>query len=134
MLAYGTNKVMQAFTRQQELAAAAAIAADAANKLLIPTLDKKALAEARAAAIAKLGKTATEEQIVAEMASTGVITAKTFALGGMSAGLSLSTVASTLLTAATTALSVAIKALLGPVGLVIAAAALLVTGIAALIK
>lgn len=125
---------MQAFTRQQELAAAAATAADMANKLLIPTLDKKALAEARAAAIAKLGKTATEEQIVAEMASTGVITAKTFALGGMSAGLSLSTVASTLLTAATTALSAAIKALLGPVGLVIAAAALLVTGIAALIK
>ena len=134
MLAYGSNKVMQAFTRQQELAAAAATAADMANKLLIPTLDKKALAEARAAAIAKLGKTATEEQIVAEMASTGVITAKTFALGGMSAGLSLSTVASTLLTAATTALSAAIKALLGPVGLVIAAAALLVTGIAALIK
>ena len=134
MLAYGSNKVMQAFTRQQELAAAAAIAADAANKLLVPTLDKKALAEARAAAMAKLGKGATEEQIVAEMASTGIITAKTFALGGMSAGLSLSTVASTLLTAATTALSVAIKALLGPVGLVIAAAALLVTGVAALIK
>lgn len=64
----------------------------------------------------------------------GVINAKTFALGGMSAGLSASTVATTLLTGATTALGTAIKVLLGPVGLIIAGLTLLGVAGAALIK
>lgn len=117
-VAYGANQVVKAFSTAQETAAAAIVAADAAGKVLTPTLNAKAVAEARAAAVAKLGTAATEEQIVAEMAANGVITAKTFALGGMTTGMGLATVASGLLTAATTALSVAIKTLLGPVGLI----------------
>lgn len=117
-VAYGANQVVKAFSTAQETAAAAIVAADAAGKVLTPTLNAKAVAEARAAAVAKLGTAATEEQIVAEMAANGVITAKTFALGGMTTGMGLATVASGLLTAATTALSVAINTLLGPVGLI----------------
>lgn len=117
-VAYGANQVVKAFSTAQETATAAIVAADAAGKVLTPTLNAKAVAEARAAAVAKLGTAATEEQIVAEMAANGVITAKTFALGGMTTGMGLATVASGLLTAATTALSVAIKTLLGPVGLI----------------
>lgn len=117
-VAYGANQVVKSFSTAQETATAAIVAADAAGKVLTPTLNAKAVAEARAAAVAKLGTAATEEQIVAEMAANGVITAKTFALGGMTTGMGLATVASGLLTAATTALSVAIKTLLGPVGLI----------------
>lgn len=117
-VAYGANNAVKAFSTAQELATAAIVAADAAGKVLTPTLNAKAVAEARAAAVAKLGTAATEEQIVAEMAANGVITAKTFALGGMTTGMGLATVASGLLTAATSALSVAINTLLGPVGLI----------------
>lgn len=117
-VAYGANQVVKSFSTAQETATAAIVAADAAGKVLTPTLNAKAVAEARAAAVAKLGTAATEEQIVAEMAANGVITAKTFALGGMTTGMGLATVASGLLTAATTALSVAINTLLGPVGLI----------------
>lgn len=134
MLAYGANQAIKTYTKATELASLAQAAAAASGQLLVPTLDKKALAEARATAAAKLGKSATEQQIVAEMASMGVINAKTFALGGMSAGLSASTVATTLLTGATTALGTAIKVLLGPVGLIIAGLTLLGVAGAALIK
>lgn len=120
-VAYGANQAVKAFATAQETATAAIIAADAAGKVLTPTLNAKAVAEARAAAVAKLGTAATEQQIVAEMAANGVITAKTFALGGMTTGMGLATVASGLLTAATTALSTAINVLLGPVGLVVLA-------------
>lgn len=120
-VAYGANQVVKAFSTAQETATAAIVAADAAGKVLTPTLNAKAVAEARAAAVAKLGTAATEEQIVAEMAANGVITAKTFALGGMTTGMGLATVASGLLTAATTALSTAINVLLGPVGLTVLA-------------
>lgn len=117
-VAYGANNAVKAFSAAQQTATAAIVAADAAGKVLTPTLNAKAIAEARAAAVAKLGTAATEEQIVAEMAANGVITAKTFALGGMTTGMGLATVASGLLTAATSALSVAINTLLGPVGLI----------------
>lgn len=117
-VAYGANNAVKAFSDAQQTATAAIVAADAAGKVLTPTLNAKAVAEARAAAVAKLGTAATEEQIVAEMAANGVITAKTFALGGMTTGMGLATVASGLLTAATSALSVAINTLLGPVGLI----------------
>lgn len=127
-VAYGTNKAVQAFATAQKTATAAIIAADAAGKVLTPTLDAKTLAEARAAAAAKLGTGATEAQIVAEMAANGVITAKTFALGGMTTGMGAATVASGLLTAATTALSTAINVLLGPVGLIILAVTALAAG------
>ena len=127
-VAYGANKAVQAFATAQKTATAAIIAADAAGKVLTPTLDAKTLAEARAAAAAKLGTGATEAQIVAEMAANGVITAKTFALGGMTTGMGAATVASGLLTAATTALSTAIKVLLGPVGLIILGVTALAAG------
>lgn len=127
-VAYGANKAVQAFATAQKTATAAIIAADAAGKVLTPTLDAKTLAEARAAAAAKLGTGATEAQIVAEMAANGVITAKTFALGGMTTGMGAATVASGLLTAATTALSTAINVLLGPVGLIILAVTALAAG------
>lgn len=117
-VAYGANNAVKAFSAAQQTATAAIVAADAAGKVLTPTLNAKAIAEARAAAVAKWGTAATEEQIVAEMAANGVITAKTFALGGMTTGMGLATVASGLLTAATSALSVAINTLLGPVGLI----------------
>lgn len=127
-VAYGANQAVKAFTAAQETATAAIIAADAAGKVLTPTLDAKTLAEARAAAAAKLGTGATEAQIVAEMAANGVINAKTFALGGMTTGMGAATVASGLLTAATTALSTAIKVLLGPVGLIILGVTALAAG------
>lgn len=127
-VAYGVNQAVKAFTAAQETATAAIIAADAAGKVLTPTLDAKTLAEARAAAAAKLGTGATEAQIVAEMAANGVINAKTFALGGMTTGMGAATVASGLLTAATTALSTAIKVLLGPVGLIILGVTALAAG------
>lgn len=117
-VAYGANQVVQSFTTAQEAAAAAMRVANATGKLLTPTLDAKAVAEARAAAVAKLGTAATEKQILTEMAANGVITAKTLALGGMTIGEGAATVATGLLTAATSALSVAIKTLLGPVGLI----------------
>lgn len=117
-VAYGANQVVQSFTTAQEAAAAAMRVANATGKLLTPTLDAKAVAEARAAAVAKLGTAATEKQILTEMAANGVITAKTIALGGMTIGEGAATVATGLLTAATSALSVAIKTLLGPVGLI----------------
>lgn len=117
-VAYGANQVVQSFTSAQEAAAAAMRVANATGKLLTPTLDAKAVAEARAAAVAKLGTAATEKQILTEMAANGVITAKTLALGGMTIGEGAATVATGLLTAATSALSVAIKTLLGPVGLI----------------
>ena len=133
-VAYGANKAVQAFTSAQKAATAAIIAADAAGKVLTPTLDAKTLAEARATAAAKLGTGATEAQIVAEMAANGVINAKTFALGGMTTGMGAATVASGLLTAATTALSTAIKVLLGPVGLVILGVTALAAGAVAVYK
>lgn len=117
-VAYGANQVVQTFTTAQEAAAAAMRVANATGKLLTPTLDAKAVAEARAAAVAKLGTAATEKQILTEMAANGVITAKTLALGGMTIGEGAATVATGLLTAATSALSVAINTLLGPVGLI----------------
>lgn len=117
-VAYGANQVVQSFATAQETATAAIVAADTAGKVLTPTLNAKSVAEARAAAVAKLGTAATEEQIIAEMAANGVITAKTFALGGMTTGMGLATVASGLLTAATSALSVAINTMLGPIGLI----------------
>lgn len=134
MLAFGAKQALDAFTTSTKLAQTALVAADAAGQLVIPTINAKAVAEARAAAMQKLGSAATEEQIVAEMASTGVISAKTFALGGMTTGMSLSTIASGMLTAATSTLTVAIKTLLGPVGLVIAGGALLTAGVVALVK
>ncbi|PWM61308.1 MAG: hypothetical protein DBX91_03890 [Subdoligranulum variabile] len=118
-VAYGANQAVKTFSAAQKTATAAIVAADAAGKVVTPTINAKAVAEARAAAVAKLGTAATEKQIVAEMAANGVITAKTFALGGMTTGMGLATVASGLLTAATTALSTAINVLLGPVGLVV---------------
>lgn len=133
-LAFGADRAIKSFAAATELANKAMLAAEAAGQLVIPTLNAKALAEARAAAIQKLGNAATEEEIVAEMASTGVISAKTVALGGMSAGLSASTIASMLLTGATTALSAATKTLMGPVGWVIAGCTLLVAGTAAVVK
>ena len=133
-VAYGANQVVKAFSTAQETATAAIVAADAAGKVLTPTLNAKAVAEARAAAVAKLGTAATEEQIVAEMAANGVITAKTFALGGMTTGMGLATVASGLLTAATTALSTAINVLLGPVGLAVLAIGAVAAGAVAVYK
>lgn len=120
-VAYGANQAARAFSTAQEAASAAMQVANATGHLLTPTLNAKAAAEARAAAVAKLGTAATEKQILAEMAANGVITAKTFALGGMTTGMGLATVASGLLTAATTALSTAFNVLLGPVGLVVLA-------------
>lgn len=120
-VAYGANQAVRAFSTAQEAASAAMQVANATGHLLTPTLNAKAAAEARAAAVAKLGTAATEKQILAEMAANGVITAKTFALGGMTTGMGLATVASGLLTAATTALSTAFNVLLGPVGLVVLA-------------
>lgn len=117
-VAYGANQVVQSFATAQETATAAIVAAETAGKVLTPTLNAKSVAEARAAAVAKRGTAATEEQIIAEMAANGVITAKTFALGGMTTGMGLATVASGLLTAATSALSVAINTMLGPIGLI----------------
>lgn len=133
-LAYGADKAIRSFTTATELANKALLTAEAAGQLLIPTLNARALAEARAAAIQKLGNAATEEQIVAEMASTGVISAKTLALGGMTTGLSASTIASMLLTGATTELTAAVHALMGPVGWSIAGCTLLAAGTAAVIK
>ena len=133
-LAYGANQAVKTYTKATELASLAQAAAAATGQLLVPTLDKKALAEARATAASNLHKGATEKEIVTEMASMGVINAKTFALGGMSAGLTASTVATTLLTGATTALGTAIKMLLGPVGLIIAGLTLLGVAGAALFK
>ena len=120
-VAYGANQAVRAFSTAQEAASAAMQVANATGHLLTPTLNAKAAAEARAAAVAKLGTAATEKQILTEMAANGVITAKTFALGGMTTGMGLATVASGLLTAATTALSTAINVLLGPVGLAVLA-------------
>lgn len=120
-VAYGANQAVRAFSTAQEAASAAMQVANATGHLLTPTLNAKAAAEARAAAVAKLGTAATEKQILAEMAANGVITAKTFALGGMTTGMGLATVASGLLTAATTALSTAINVMLGPVGLAVLA-------------
>lgn len=133
-IAYGANKAVQAFTNAQKIATAAIVAGDAAGKILIPTINAKAVAEARAAAVSKLGTAATEAQIVAEMASQGVITAKTFALGGMTTGMGLATVASGLLTAATTALGTAIKAAMGPVGWIILGITALVAAAISLFK
>lgn len=127
-VAYGANQAVRAFSTAQEAAAAAMQVANATGHLLTPTLNAKAAAEARAAAVAKLGTAATEKQILTEMAANGVITAKTFALGGMTTGMGLATVASGLLTAATTALSAAINVLLGPVGLVVLAIGAVVAG------
>ena len=120
-VAYGANQAVRAFSTAQEAASAAMQVVNATGHLLTPTLNAKAAAEARAAAVAKLGTAATEKQILAEMAANGVITAKTFALGGMTTGMGLATVASGLLTAATTALSTAINVMLGPVGLAVLA-------------
>lgn len=133
-LAFGADRAIKSFAAATDLANKAMLAAEAAGQLVIPTLNAKALAEARAAAMQKLGNTATEEEIVAEMASAGVISVKTVALGGMSAGLSASTIASMLLTGATTALSSAINTLMGPVGWIIAGCTLLVAGTAAVVK
>ncbi len=133
-VAYGANKAVQAFTTAQKNASAAMLTANAAGKLITPTLDAKTVAEARAAAVAKLGTAATEKQIVTEMAANGVITAKTFALGGMTIGMGAATVASGLLTAATTALHTAINVLLGPVGLVVLGLTALGAGAVALVK
>lgn len=133
-LAFGADRSIRSFASATELANKAMLAAEAAGQLVIPTLNAKALAEARAAAMQKLGNAATEEEIVAEMASTGVISAKTVALGGMSAGLSASTIASMLLTGATTTLGAATKTLMGPVGWIIAGCTLLVAGTAAVVK
>lgn len=127
-VAYGANQAVRAFSTAQEAASAAMRVANATGHLLTPTLNAKAAAEARAAAVAKLGTAATEKQILTEMAANGVITAKTFALGGMTTGMGLATVASGLLTAATTALSTAINVLLGPVGLVVLAIGAVVAG------
>lgn len=133
-LAFGADKAVKSFAASTEIANKALLTAEATGQLLIPTLNAKALAEARASAVQKLGNTATEEQIIAEMASTGVISAKTLALGGMTTGLSASTVASFLLTAATTTLTAAVRALMGPVGLIIAGGTLLVAGVTAVVK
>lgn len=133
-LAYGANKAVQAFSTAQQAATGAIIAADAAGKALIPTLNAKAVAQARATAMAKLGTAATEKEIIAEMASQGVITAKTFALGGMTAGMGLATVASGLLTAATTALGAAIKIAMGPVGWIVLGLTALAAGAVAVYK
>lgn len=133
-VAYGANKAVQAFTTAQKTATAAIVAADAAGMALTPTLDAKTLAEARAAAMTKLGNTATEEQIVAEMAANGVITAKTFALGGMTTDMGLATVATGLMTAATNAFSAAVKVALGPVGLVVLGLSALAAGAVAVYK
>lgn len=96
-VAYGANKAVKAFATAQEAAVAATIAADAAGKVLVPTL---------------------KAQTLEETAATGAISLKNFALVAMTGSMNLATVASGLLTAATTALSVAIKTLLGPVGLI----------------
>lgn len=127
-VAYGANQAVKAFSTAQEAASAAMQVANATGHLLTPTLNAKAAAEARAAAVAKLGTAATEKQILTEMAANGVITAKTFALGGMTTGMGLATVASGLLTAATTALSTAFNVLLGPVGLAVLALGAITAG------
>lgn len=132
--AYGANKAVNAFITAHKNVALALEFTQKIGQVLIPTLNAKTLAEARAAAAAKLGTSATEEQIVAEMAANGVITAKTFALGGMTNGLGLATVASGLLTAATTTLSTAIKAAAGPVGLITLGLVALGAGAVALYK
>ncbi|MCM1295668.1 MAG: tape measure protein [Muribaculaceae bacterium] len=133
-LAFGADKAIKSFALSTEIANKALLAAEAAGQLVIPTLNAKMVAEARAAAVQRLGNEATEEQIIAEMASAGVISAKTLALGGMTTGLSASTVASMLLTGATTALGTAIKGLMGPVGWAIAGGTLLVGGAMAVYK
>lgn len=133
-IAYGANKAVQVFANAQTLVNSALEATNKVGKILIPTLDAKALAEARAVAISQLHEKATEKEIITQMAANGVITAKTFALGGMTTGMGLATVASGLLTAATTALSTAIKVLLGPVGWVILGITALVAGAVALFK
>jgi tape measure domain-containing protein len=120
-------------TAAQNLFNAAAATSGATGILLTPTINANTLAEARATAMKKLGTTATEEQIVAEMAANGVITTKTFVLGGMSAGMGVASIASGVLTAATTALNAAMSA--NPAGLVIAGIAGVVAaiGVAAVI-
>ncbi len=140
-VAYGANKAVNAFTKAQQLAAAAIAAADAAQVAAIPTLSAKTAAEAREAAVVaantaaqKTGTVATEADIVARMAQNGVITAGTFVLGGLTTGMGLATVASGLLTTATTALGAAIKVLLGPVGWTTAGITALVAGATALYK
>lgn len=99
-VAYGANKAVKAFTTAQEAAVAATIAAEAAGKILVPTL---------------------KAQTLEETAATGAISLKNFALVAMTGSMNLATVASGLLTAATTALSTAINVLLGPVGLAVLA-------------
>mgnify|MGYP002796488188 CR=1 FL=1 len=99
-VAYGANKAVKAFATAQEAAVAATIAADAAGKVLVPTL---------------------KAQTLEETAATGAISLKNFALVAMTGSMNLATVASGLLTAATTALSTAINVLLGPVGLAVLA-------------
>ena len=99
-VAYGANKAVKAFATAQEAAVAATIAADAAGKVLVPTL---------------------KAQTLEETAATGAISLKNFALVAMTGSINLATVASGLLTAATTALSTAINVLLGPVGLAVLA-------------
>ena len=49
-LAYGANQAVKTYTKATELASLAQAAAAATGQLLVPTLDKKALAEARATA------------------------------------------------------------------------------------
>lgn len=132
--AYGANKAVTAFTAAQKIAVAAMGAATDAVGVIIPTLDAKTLAEARAAAVAKLDTAATEEQIAVQMASNGVITAKNFALGVLTGKMGLATVASGLLTAATTALKNAINVALGPVGLVTLGLTALAAGAVAVYK
>lgn len=111
--AYGANKVVTAFTTAQKAATAAVIAADAAGKILIPTL---------------------KAQTLEETASTGAISLKNFALVAMTGNLNLATVASGLLTAATTALSAAIKAALGPAGLIVLGLSAIAAAVVAVYK
>ena len=106
-VAYGANKAVKAFTTAQEAAVAATIAAEAAGKILVPTL---------------------KAQTLEETAATGAISLKNFALVAMTGSMNLATVASGVLTAATTALSTAINVLLGPVGLVVLAIGAVVAG------
>lgn len=112
-VAYGANKAVKAFATAQEAAVAATIAADAAGKVLVPTL---------------------KAQTLEETAATGAISLKNFALVAMTGSMNLATVASGLLTAATTALSTAINVLLGPVGLAVLAIGAVAAGAVAVYK
>lgn len=112
-VAYGANKAVKAFATAQEAAVAATIAADAAGKVLVPTL---------------------KAQTLEETAATGAISLKNFALVAMTGSINLATVASGLLTAATTALSTAINVLLGPVGLAVLAIGAVAAGAVAVYK